>query len=47
MQLHRVVVVVGRYGRGGFVGMLLGSTSQVLVYNAPCPLAIVRVAENE
>lgn len=36
------LVVVGSHGHGGFTGMLLGSTSQALVYNAPCPLAIVR-----
>ncbi|WP_276526496.1 universal stress protein [Lentzea albidocapillata] len=36
------LVVVGSHGHGGFAGMLLGSTSQSLVYNAPCPLAIVR-----
>ena len=35
------LVVVGSHGRVGFAGMLLGSTSQALVYNAPCPLAIV------
>ncbi|MFJ8962514.1 universal stress protein [Lentzea sp. NPDC102401] len=38
------LVVVGSRGHGGFAGMLLGSTSQALVYNAPCPLAIVRPA---
>ncbi|GLY49853.1 universal stress protein [Lentzea sp. NBRC 102530] len=38
------LVVVGSHGHGGFAGMLLGSTSQALVYNAPCPLAIVRPA---
>ncbi|SER71232.1 universal stress protein [Lentzea albida] len=38
------LVVVGSHGHGGFAGMLLGSTSQALVYNAPCPLAIVRQA---
>lgn len=36
------LVVVGSRGHGGFAGMLLGSTSQALAYNAPCPLAIVR-----
>lgn len=36
------LVVVGSHGHGGFAGMLLGSTSQALVYNSPSPLAIVR-----
>ncbi|MEU7482091.1 universal stress protein [Lentzea sp. NPDC042327] len=36
------LLVVGSRGYGGFVGMLIGSTSQALVYHAPCPLAIVR-----
>ncbi|SMC94803.1 universal stress protein [Lentzea albidocapillata] len=36
------LLVVGSHGHGGFAGMLLGSTSQALVYHAPCPLAIVR-----
>ncbi|MFI6096522.1 universal stress protein [Lentzea sp. NPDC051213] len=36
------LLVVGSHGHGGFAGMLIGSTSQALVYHAPCPLAIVR-----
>jgi nucleotide-binding universal stress UspA family protein len=36
------LVVVGSRGRGGFSGMLLGSTSQALIYHAPCPLLVVR-----
>ncbi|GAA1331574.1 universal stress protein [Saccharothrix algeriensis] len=36
------LLVVGSHGRGGFTGMLLGSTGQALVHHAPCPLAIVR-----
>jgi nucleotide-binding universal stress UspA family protein len=38
------LLVVGSRGRGGFSGMLLGSTSQALMYHAPCPLLVVRPA---
>lgn len=36
------LVVVGSHGRGGFRGMLLGSTSQALIHNAECPVMIAR-----
>jgi nucleotide-binding universal stress UspA family protein len=36
------LVVVGSRGRGGFTGMLLGSTSNALMHTADCPVMIVR-----
>lgn len=36
------LLVVGSHGRGGFRGMLLGSTSRALLQEAPCPLMVVR-----
>lgn len=36
------LLVVGSRGRGGLTGMVLGSTSQALVYDARCPLLVAR-----
>jgi nucleotide-binding universal stress UspA family protein len=39
---HAQLIVVGSHGRGGFQGMLLGSTSHALLHTTPCPLLVVR-----
>lgn len=41
------LLVVGSRGRGGFMGLVLGSVSNQCAQHAPCPVVIVRSTEPE
>ncbi len=36
------LLIVGSHGRGGFAGMLLGSTSHSMILHSDCPVVVVR-----
>jgi nucleotide-binding universal stress UspA family protein len=46
-EIGASVIVVGSRGRGGIKRALLGSVSDHLVRNAPCPVLVVRDAVQE
>lgn len=38
---HTDLMILGSRGRGGFVGLVLGSTSQAVLHHSRCPVAIL------
>jgi universal stress protein A len=41
------LIVIATHGRTGFSRVLLGSTAELVVRNAPCPVLVVREKERE
>jgi nucleotide-binding universal stress UspA family protein len=41
------LLVVGSRGRGGFLGLMLGSVSNYVTHHAPCPVVVVRGSDVE
>ncbi len=41
------LIVVGSHGRGFWGRAMIGSTSDAIIHNSPCPVLVVREAESE
>jgi len=46
-ELGAAAIVIGTRGRGGFKRALLGSVSDHVVRNAPCPVVVVGAADED
>ena len=40
------LIVVGSHGRGFWGRTMIGSTSDAIIHNAPCPVLVVRKSES-
>lgn len=46
-QIGADLIVIGSHGRHGLTGIMLGSTANGVLHNAPCDVLTVHIAERE
>lgn len=44
-ETDAAIIVVGTRGRGGFASLMLGSTSQAVIHDAPCDVLVVKTED--